>query len=153
MYSIVESDKFYQKIGGLITSEYTNGQKLETVGDINQFEKMVKRVKVLANSTTLSKDSLVSGLVQLKHVVAVAADNTNDCKILAKAHVSIGLGSDSEVVQCMCSILLKKDDINNLVDLIMFSRNIFVFIRKYFLMIFIAATVILLLLLFSVLTN
>ena len=114
---------------------------------------MVKHVKVIANCTTLAKDSLISGLLQLKHVVAVSADNTNDCKILAKAHVSIGIGSDSEVIQCMCSILLQKDDINNLVDLIMFSRNIFVFIRKYFLLIFIAASVTLLLMFYSVLTT
>ena len=102
------------------------------IGDIEKFDVIAKKLKIIAKSTTQSKDTLITGLIQLKHIVAVSADTTSDCRILGKAHVTLCLGRANEVIQQMCDIILINEDIRSLLGLIIFSRNIYSFIRKYF---------------------
>ena len=56
------------------------------------FRKVANDLRVLARSTPEHKFILVTGLIELKNVVAVTGDGTNDAPALKKADVGFAMG-------------------------------------------------------------
>lgn len=93
---------------------------------------MIGNLKVLQQSHSTHKMMLVKGLIQLKYVVGVTGDDTDDCKIMKEAQVSFALGSGTDVVKQAASIILQNDSFHQIIDAILFGKNIYEFIRKFF---------------------
>ena len=65
------------------------GEELE---DPETFKLIAQHLRVMARSSPEDKYTLVLGLMEIGHVVAVTGDGTNDAPALKKAHVGISMG-------------------------------------------------------------
>ena len=87
---------------------------------------------MLARSTPEDKYTLVTGLKQLGHVVAVTGDGTNDAPALKKADVGFAMGiAGTEVAKEAAGIIILDDNFNSIVTAVKWGRNIFDCIRKF----------------------
>ncbi|EGR26923.1 hypothetical protein IMG5_204810 [Ichthyophthirius multifiliis] len=133
--AILDAEKFLNSISGIgqYSSKLGRGQLVEKIRDIHNFERLIKELRIISQGTSKAKDALVTGLIQLKYIVAVTGDDTADFQIIQKAQVGIGLGlSGNEVVKQAADIILKNDNFSSIIPAILYSRNIYEFIRKYF---------------------
>ena len=64
----------------------------EELEDPETFIMIAQHLRVLAHSTPEDKYTLVLGLKEIGHVVAVTGDATNDAPVLKKAHVGFSMG-------------------------------------------------------------
>ncbi len=63
----------------------------------------------------------------------MTGDDTEDHDILQKAQIGIGLETCSnEVVKSAANIILLNNSFNSIIPAILFGRNIYEFVRKYF---------------------
>lgn len=98
----MEGPEFYTAMGGLIClvckKESPNDCKCEIndrrerVRNFQQFKNLMGRMKVMARSRPEDKYLLVTGLMNMRQVVAVTGDGTNDAPALSKADVGFGMG-------------------------------------------------------------
>ncbi|EGR31408.1 hypothetical protein IMG5_110240 [Ichthyophthirius multifiliis] len=133
--AILDGEKFQNSISGIgqYTNKFGRGQIMEKIRDIHNFERLIKELRIISRGTSKAKDALVTGLIQLKYIVAVTGDDTADCQIMQKAQVGIGLGlSGNEVVKQAAYIILKNDSFSSIIPSILYARNIYQFLRKYF---------------------
>jgi Ca2+ transporting ATPase len=80
----------------------------------------------MARSQPEHKYALVTGLRELKHVVAVTGDGTNDAPALKKADVGFAMGiAGTEVAREAASIILLDDNFASIVVACMWGRNIY----------------------------
>lgn len=97
-----------------------------------EFKKIYKKLNVLARSRPEDKYTLVAGLKELGHVVAVTGDGTNDAPALKKADVGFAMGiAGTEVAREASSIILLDDNFNSIVAAVLWGRNIYDSIRKF----------------------
>ena len=95
-------------------------------------QKILPRLQVLARSSPLDKHTLVSGLQDLGHVVAVTGDGTNDAPALSKADVGFAMGiTGTEVAKDASSIIITDDNFASIVKAVMWGRNVYDCIRKF----------------------
>ena len=66
--------------------------RVDIVGNIEEFKRIVEKMDVLARSRPEDKYALVTGLKQMGHVVAVTGDGTNDAPALKKSDVGFAMG-------------------------------------------------------------
>ena len=110
------------------------GQKVreDVVKDIGAFCDIVTNMRVLARSRPEDKYTLVTGLRQLGHVVAVTGDGTNDAPALKKADVGFAMGiSGTEMAKEAASIILLDDNFASVVNAVKWGRNIYDNIRCF----------------------
>lgn len=110
------------------------GQKVreDVVKDIGAFSDIVANLRVLARSRPEDKYTLVTGLKQLGHVVAVTGDGTNDAPALRKADVGFAMGiSGTEMAKEAASIILLDDNFASVVNAVKWGRNIYDNIRCF----------------------
>ena len=104
----------------------------DTIKDLDEFKKIYKKLNVLARSRPEDKYTLVFGLKQCGHVVAVTGDGTNDAPALKKADVGFAMGiAGTEVAKEASDIMILDDNFNSIVAAIMWGRNIYDSIRKF----------------------
>jgi Ca2+ transporting ATPase len=105
---------------------------VDGIKNLEEFEKIVKHLDVLARSRPEDKYALVTGLIQLKNVVAVTGDGTNDAPALKKADVGFAMGiNGTEVARSAAAIILLDDNFNSIVKAVMWGRNIYDSIKKF----------------------
>lgn len=102
------------------------------MGNIENFRKVEKNLKVLARSSPEDKYLMATGLKQLGHVVAMTGDGTNDAPALKKADIGFAMGiAGTEVAKEAAGIILLDDNFSSIVTAMKWGRNIFDSIRKF----------------------
>ena len=99
---------------------------------MDNFKTFYTQLAVMARSQPEHKYALVTGLRELKHVVAVTGDGTNDAPALKKADVGFAMGiAGTEVAREAASIILLDDNFASIVVACMWGRNIYDSIKKF----------------------
>jgi len=111
---------------------YESKLKKEKIHDLEEFKKIIKKLRVIARARAIDKYALVLGLRELDNVVAVTGDGTNDASALSKADVGFAMGkSGTDVARDAADIIILDDNFNSIVHAIKWGRNIFDNIRKF----------------------
>ncbi len=153
-YVVMEGKQFRKQVGGLIEvpigeddEEYAQnasddedskgkgGDKPKTkdaVRDLKKFEQITNQLRVLARSSPEDKYLLATGLKQLKNVVAMTGDGTNDAPALKKADIGFAMGiAGTQVSKQAAGIILLDDNFSSIITAVKYGRNIFDCIRKF----------------------
>lgn len=94
--------------------------------------RIAPKLKVLARSSPEDKRILVETLKELREVVAVTGDGTNDAPALKLADVGFSMGiSGTEVAREASDIILMTDDFTDIVQAIKWGRTVAVSIKKF----------------------
>lgn len=87
---------------------------------------------MLARSRPEDKLAMVIGLKELKNVVAVTGDGTNDAPALKRADVGFSMGiAGTEVAREASDIVLLDDNFRSIITAVLWGRNIYDSIRKF----------------------
>jgi len=102
------------------------------IGDLDEFEKIVQNLDILARSRPADKYLLVTGLRHLGHVVAVTGDGSNDAPALAKADIGFAMGIEgTDLAKESAGIILLDDNFSSIIKAVVWGRNIYDNIRKF----------------------
>ena len=115
------------------SEEYLESKlKKEKIHNLNEFKRIISKLKVIARARAIDKYALVLGLRELENVVAVTGDGTNDASALSKADVGFAMGkTGTDVARDAADIIILDDNFNSIVHAIKWGRNIFDNIRKF----------------------
>lgn len=131
---VMEGPEF-AKITGGISSEKAKKKgdpPIEKIVNGEVFDKIYKKLAVLARSRPEDKYTMVTGLRERGHIVAVTGDGTNDAPALSKANVGFAMGiAGTEVAKQAAAIMLTDDNFTSIVKAVKWGRNIFDSIRKF----------------------
>lgn len=138
----IEGPEFYDLMGGLICTnckkscpvdcECATEDRKERVNNIKLFREYAPKMRVMARSRPEDKYLLVTGLMNLKEVVAVTGDGTNDAPALSKADVGFGMGkTGTQVCLAAADIIIQDDSFTSVVKACSWGRNIFDNIKRF----------------------
>ncbi|KAL8437239.1 hypothetical protein Efla_006732 [Eimeria flavescens] len=106
--------------------------RVDVIGNMAAFEKVWRRLQVLARSQPSDKYVLVTALKQLGQVVAVTGDGTNDAPALKKADVGLAMGiTGKEVAKQAADIVMLDDNFQCIVQAVKWGRNVYSNIRRF----------------------
>ena len=111
-----------------------SGDKIreDVVKDMKAFKEIAEKLVVLARSRPEDKYTLVTGLKELGHVVAVTGDGTNDAPALKKADIGFAMGiAGTEMAKEAASIILMDDNFASVVEAVKWGRNIYDNIKRF----------------------
>lgn len=104
----------------------------DVVANFEAFKEFVPNLAVLARSAPDDKYTLVTGLRQMGHVVAVTGDGTNDAPALRKADIGFAMGiAGTEMAKEAAGIILMDDNFNSIVRAVVWGRNVYDNIRSF----------------------
>ena len=90
-----------------------------------EMDEVLPNLQVLARSSPLDKQILVSRLKHLGETVAVTGDGTNDAPALKAADIGFSMGiAGTEVAKEASSIILMDDNFSSIVQAIMWGRSV-----------------------------
>lgn len=148
-YAVMEGKQFRKLVGGIVQVPVEKddeqfqendedgvanaGPKMkDVVGDLDKFKEITDELRVLARSSPDDKYLLATGLKQLKNVVAMTGDGTNDAPALKKADIGFAMGiAGTEVAKEAAGIILLDDNFSSIITAVKYGRNIFDCIRKF----------------------
>ncbi|MCJ1387277.1 plasma membrane calcium [Xylographa bjoerkii] len=100
------------------------GPKFRQLSD-TEMDEILPNLQVLARSSPLDKQILVSRLKHLGETVAVTGDGTNDAPALKAADIGFSMGiAGTEVAKEASSIILMDDNFSSIVKAIMWGRSV-----------------------------
>ena len=106
--------------------------RVDIVNDFDKFKELIPNLAVLARSAPDDKYTLVTGLRQMGHVVAVTGDGTNDAPALRKADIGFAMGiAGTEMAKEAAGIILMDDNFTSIVRAVVWGRNIYDNIRSF----------------------
>lgn len=127
--TVMIGEDFRTRVKGLVKIEDSGDSE---VGDLEEFKLIVKKLRVLARSSPEDKFILVTGLRQLKEVVAVTGDGSNDAPALKKSNVGFAMHiAGTQLAQEASDIILLDDNFASIVIAILWGRNIYDSISKF----------------------
>ena len=104
----------------------------DVVFNLEAFTEIAKNLAVLSRSQPDDKYTLVTGLKQLGHVVAVTGDGTNDAPALSQADIGFAMGlTGTEMAKESAGIILLDDNFKSIVRAVIWGRNIYDNIRSF----------------------
>jgi Ca2+-transporting ATPase len=122
---------------GLVTEQddmgkvHLTGGEFERLSD-EELKAVVPDLKILSRAKPLHKLRLVKTLQDLKEVVAVTGDGTNDAPALNHANVGLAMGKNGTAVAKEASdIILLDDSFRSIVNAIMWGRSLYQNIQRF----------------------
>jgi len=104
------------------------GHRLEKrymVKNLHWFAENIDQIAVMARSQPSDKFTMVTGLMQLDHIVAVTGDGANDASALSKANVGFAMGlTGTQAAKEACDIVILDDNFTSIVHAVMWGRNV-----------------------------
>ncbi len=113
------------------TGETKKPVKKDVIKNMENFQKITERLKVMARSQPIHKYALVLGLKALKNVVAVTGDGTNDAPALSKSDVGFAMFAGTDIAKEASDIVIIDNNFSSIVTAIIYGRNIYDNIRKF----------------------
>ena len=113
------------------TGEKKKKVKKDVIKDMNNFQRVTAKLRVMARSQPLHKYALVLGLKSLKNVVAVTGDGTNDAPALSKSDVGFAMFAGTDIAKEASDIVIIDNNFSSIVTAIIYGRNIYDNIRKF----------------------
>lgn len=102
------------------------------VKHLDWFEQNIDSIRVMARSQPMDKFTMVTGLMQLDHIVAVTGDGANDASALSKSNVGFAMGiAGTQAAKEACDIVILDDNFTSIVKAVMWGRNVFDGVRKF----------------------
>ncbi|KAJ3058720.1 hypothetical protein HDU99_006681, partial [Rhizoclosmatium hyalinum] len=124
--SIATKCGIYQRGGLVMEGEYFRGLSEERMLEL------IPKLQVLARSSPLDKQILVSKLKLLGETVAVTGDGTNDGPALKMADIGFSMGiAGTEVAKEASSIILMDDSFSSVVKAILWGRSVNDAVKKF----------------------
>ena len=105
--------------------------KKDTIKNMDNFMKITERLNVMARSQPIHKYALVLGLRELKNVVGVTGDGTNDAPALSKSDVGFAMFAGTDIAKEASDIVIIDNNFSSIVTAIIYGRNIYDNIRKF----------------------
>ena len=105
--------------------------KKDIIKHMDKFKTITERLNVMARSQPLHKYALVLGLRELKNVVAVTGDGTNDAPALSKSDVGFAMFAGTDIAKEASDIVIIDNNFSSIVTAIIYGRNIYDNIRKF----------------------
>jgi Ca2+-transporting ATPase len=106
------------------TGVVMEGPRFRQLTDL-EMDAVLPNLQVLARSSPLDKQLLVSRLKHLGETVAVTGDGTNDAPALKAADIGFSMGiAGTEVAKEASSIILMDDNFSSIVNAIMWGRSV-----------------------------
>ena len=105
--------------------------KKDVIKNMDNFQKITEKLRVMARSQPLHKYALVLGLKSLKNVVAVTGDGTNDAPALSKSDVGFAMFAGTDIAKEASDIVIIDNNFSSIVTAIIYGRNIYDNIRKF----------------------
>jgi Ca2+ transporting ATPase len=133
-YVCMKGEDFRTIVGGIVevADPDNKGKMIKKVKNAKAFKDIAAQLKVLARSSPEDKYLLVTGLKELRKVVAVTGDGTNDAPALQKADVGFAMGiTGTDVAKNASDIVLTDDNFCSLLTAVKFGRNIYDSVRKF----------------------
>ena len=96
--------------------------KRDAIKDMKSFKIITERLNVMARSQTLHKYALVLGLRELKNVVAVTGDGTNDAPALSKSDVGFSMFAGTDIAKEASDIVIIDNNFSSIVTAIMYGE-------------------------------
>jgi P-type Ca2+ transporter type 2C len=118
---------------GILSAEgmAMEGPEFRKLTDEQRME-MLPSLQVLARSSPLDKQILVSCLRKMGDIVAVTGDGTNDAPAMAAADVGFSMGiAGTEIAKEASDIVLLDDNFASLVRAVIWGRCVYDSIRKF----------------------
>ncbi|XP_074281131.1 calcium-transporting ATPase 10, plasma membrane-type-like isoform X2 [Silene latifolia] len=108
-----------------------NGESFRNMST-REREKIVDKISVMGNSSPNDKLLFVQQLKKAGHIVAVAADGTNDAPALHEADVGLAMGiAGTEVAKESSDIVILDDDFASVVKIVQWGRSVYTNIQKF----------------------
>lgn len=112
---------FEKSISGDELMNLSDTKILKTVRDFQVFTRMFPDAKL----------KIINALKANKEIVAMIGDGVNDGPALKSAHIGVAMGSKgTEIAKQAASLILKEDDLSNLVDAVAMGRKIYANLKK-----------------------
>ena len=105
--------------------------KKDVIRHMEKFKIITENLNVMARSQPLHKYALVLGLRELKNVVAVTGDGTNDAPALSKSDVGFAMFAGTDIAKEASDIVIIDNNFSSIVTAIIYGRNIYDNIRKF----------------------
>jgi Ca2+-transporting ATPase len=104
---------------------------LEALGD-DELKARLPKLRVVARARPLDKYRLVKALQELREVVAVTGDGTNDAPALKRADVGLAMGiAGTEVAKEASKIVLLDDSFSTIVKAVHWGRSLYENIQRF----------------------
>lgn len=111
--------------------EVTQGRELEIIDENSpEFIEIVSKSTVFARVAPLQKLHIVDALARSGNFIAVTGDGVNDAPALKKAHISVAMGSGTDVAKDVSSIIVVDDNFASVVAGVEEGRYAYDNIRK-----------------------
>jgi Ca2+ transporting ATPase len=114
------------------SSSLSSKKKKYMLKNPEKFAKITKNLKIIARASPDDKFLLVLGLKELKNIVAVTGDGTNDAPALKKSDVGFAMGKKgTDIAKEASDIILLNDTFSSIITAIKYGRNVYDCIRKF----------------------
>ncbi|KAJ0611812.1 putative P-type Ca(2+) transporter [Helianthus annuus] len=130
----INTAKAIAKECGILTADglAIEGPEFREKSD-EQLKDIVPRIQVMARSLPLDKHKLVTFLRnELKEVVAVTGDGTNDAPALHEADIGLAMGiAGTEVAKENADVVIMDDNFKTIVVVARWGRSVYINIQKF----------------------
>ncbi|KAJ8755563.1 hypothetical protein K2173_022142 [Erythroxylum novogranatense] len=97
-----------------------------------EMREIIPKIQVMARSLPLDKHTLVTNLRNMKEVVAVTGDGTNDAPALHEADIGLAMGiAGTEVAKENADVIIMDDNFSTIVNVAKWGRAVYINIQKF----------------------